>query len=121
MRPTGVLLARALALLWAGFWLFFIVAESLAWHTPLALMVPWVLAGLFFGLAALLPWRWEAAGGRLLIGIGLVASLAYAAWSPSGLPAWSRALTLFVFGAPPIVAGVLFLVHDRAARSSQPA
>jgi hypothetical protein len=27
-------IARALALLWAGFWMFFFIAESLAWDTP---------------------------------------------------------------------------------------
>jgi len=41
--------ARALALLWAGFWTCFFIAESLVWHTPVYRMTIWVCVGLMFG------------------------------------------------------------------------
>jgi hypothetical protein len=53
-----VLLARALALLWAGFWMFFFVAESWAWHTPVPVALPWVGVGLLFF------WRWYRGAGN---------------------------------------------------------
>ncbi len=34
MAPAVVVFARGLAFLWAGFWVFFFVAGSLAWHAP---------------------------------------------------------------------------------------
>ena len=77
-------------------------------------MLPWLGLGLLFVLLALLPWRWELAGGVLLMVAGLSSAVAYAIWSPQGLPAASRALTILVFGGPPIAAGILFLAHRRA-------
>ncbi len=108
------LLARALALTWAGFWMVFLVAESCAWHTPVRVALPWVGVGLLFVLLALLPWRWELTGGLLLMVVGLSAGVAYALWSPPRLPVASRVLTTAVFSGPPLAAGILFLVHRRA-------
>jgi hypothetical protein len=107
-------LARALALLWAGFWLFFFIAESWAWHSPLRVALPWVGVGLLFTALALLPWRWEATGGVLLVAAGVSAGIAYTIWPPTRLPVPVRILTTAVFGAPAIAAGILFLLHHRA-------
>jgi hypothetical protein len=52
-----VFIARVLALLWAMFWLFFFVAESLAWRTPALVAAPWVGVGLLFVILALAPLR----------------------------------------------------------------
>lgn len=41
MKLRLALLARALALLWAGFWVFFFAAESWVWHTPVLVALPW--------------------------------------------------------------------------------
>ena len=114
MHDRSSLLARGLALLWAAFWLFFFVVESLAWHTPIAVMAAWAGAGLFFVLAAAIAWRAEFKGGLLLVVVGVLAGLAYGAWAPPGLPAVSRLLTAIALGVPPILAGMLFLAHHRA-------
>ncbi len=104
-------LARALALVWAGFWVFFFVAESLAWHTPVDRMTIWVGVGLLFVVLALVGWRWEVTGGVLLIAAGVLAALAYLIWAPRELALTTRATILIAFGVPPAVAGALFLVH----------
>jgi hypothetical protein len=109
--------ARALALLWAGFWVFFFIAESLAWHTPIDRMAMWVGLGLLFLVAALAGWRWEVVGGALLITVGVAAAIAYAVWGPRELRFTVRMITLVVFGVPPVVAGALFLVHHHGIRS----
>jgi len=103
------LLARALALLWAGFWMFFFVAESWEWHTPVLVALPWVGVGLLFVFLALVPWRWERTGGLVLVIVGLSAGVAYAIWAPPRLPLASRALATLAFSGPPLVAGILFL------------
>ena len=62
-------IARALALLWAGFWAFFFIAESLASSTPLDRMGIGAAVGLAFVILALAAWRWEAAGAVVLMGV----------------------------------------------------
>jgi len=104
-------LARALALLWAGFWTFFFVAESLAWQTPLGRMTIWVAVGLAFVILALAAWRWEVAGGMALLAAGMLAALAYGIWGPRDLSVTTRVTTLVAFGVPPVAAGALFLMH----------
>jgi hypothetical protein len=111
-----VFIARLLALLWAVFWLFFFVAESLAWHTPALVAAPWVGVGLLFVILALVPWHWEMTGGLLLVVVGLLSGVAYAIWGPPALPLVSRVITTIVFGGPPLVAGILFLRHHRTVR-----
>jgi hypothetical protein len=116
-----VFIPRALALSWAGFWIFFFVAESWAWRTPAHVMASWVGVGLLFVFLALLPWRWELTGGLLLVVVGLSIGVAYAIWAPP-LPLASRVITTVVLSGPPLVAGILFLMHYRAvaARSDRP-
>jgi hypothetical protein len=112
MKLPLALLARALALLWAGFWMFFFVVESAVWHTPVSLALPWVGVGLLFIFSALVPWRWEMIGGLLLVVIGLSAGVVHAIWWPS------RLLTTVAFSAPPLAAGILFLTHRRSVTAN---
>jgi hypothetical protein len=107
MKLSLVALARGLALFWAGFWMFFFVTESVAWHTSVSVALPWVGVGSLFLLVALTPWRWELTGSLLLIVVGLSAGAAHALWWPG------RVLTTVAFMAPPIAAGILFLIHHR--------
>lgn len=113
MKFRMVFIARVLALLWAVFWLFVFVAESLAWRTPALVAAPWVGAGVLFVLVALTPWRWEVTGGILLVVVGLLIGVAYAIWAPPGLPLASRVISIIVLGGPPLVAGILFVRHHR--------
>jgi len=120
MKLRLALLARALALLWAGFWMFFFLAESAAWHAPVRVALPWASVGLLFVCLALVPWHWEMTGGLLLMVVGLSAGVTYAIWPPPRLPIASRVLTTVVFSGPPLAAGVLFLIHRRAVTASGP-
>lgn len=106
-------LARALATLWAGFWLWFFVVESLYYHTPLPVMALWVTLGLFFVLLTVMAWRRETVGGALLAAVGIAASVVYAWRPPPDLSLRVVLATTAMFGVPPFVAGVLFLLHHR--------
>jgi hypothetical protein len=114
-----VVTARVLALLWAVFWLFFFVAESVAWRTPAHVTASWAVVGLLFVVLAVLPWRKEGTGGLLLLFTGSSIGVAYVIWAPQGLPFASRVITTVVLSGPPLAAGVLFLRHHRvvAARA----
>jgi len=114
VKLSLALLARVLALSWAGFWMVFFIAESVAWHTPVSMALPWIGAGLLFVFMAVLPWRWEMTGGLLLMIIGSSGGVAYSIWSPPQLPLVSRVLTTVVLSAPPLGAGILLLMHRRA-------
>lgn len=109
-----VFIARVLAMLWAVFWLFVFIAESLAWRTPALVAACWAGVGLLFVILALIPWRWEWSGGLLLVAAGFLTGVAYGIWGPPGLPGPSRVITTVVLAGPPLVAGILFLRHHRA-------
>lgn len=114
MPDPVAILARLLALAWAGLWLFFFVAESWTTHTPLRAALPWVGLGILFLGAALAALHWERAGGVLLAVLGLSAAIVYATQPPPLLSANVRLVTALFFGLPPVLAGVLFLAHRRA-------
>jgi hypothetical protein len=115
MPDPVAILARLLAVAWAGLWLFFFVAESWATHTPLRDALPWVGLGLLFLIAALAAWHWERSGGILLAGLGLAVAIVYITYPPPLLPSRIRLATALFFGVPPVLAGVLFALHHRAA------
>jgi len=110
-----VYIARALALLWAGFWVLFFVGSAWVWHTPVHVLVSGAAVLLLFTIVALVPWRREGIGGLLLVVIGLLVGAVYAIWPPPQLPLLQRVITIVVFlTGPPLVAGILFLMHHRA-------
>ena len=113
--------ARALALLWAGFWIFFFVGSVVAEPTPSHVIVVGAGVLLLFVTLALVPWRWEVTGGLLLVVMSLLIGVTYAIMSAgivrrdgSRLPLAVRAITTVVFTGPPLVAGILFLIHHRS-------
>ena len=113
--------ARALALLWAGFWIYFFVGSVVVEPPAGHVMVVGAAVLLLFVILALVPWRWEAAGGLLLVVMSLLIGVTYAIASGaiirrdgSRLPVAIRAITTAVFTGPPLVAGILFLIHRRS-------
>ena len=124
-KPWMVYSARALALLWAGFWVFFFVGSVMVEPTPGHVIAVGPVVLLLFVTLALVPWRWEAAGGLLLVVMSLPIGVTYAIASASivrrdgsRLPLDIRALTTLVFTGPPLVAGILFLIHRHRIASS---
>ena len=115
MRTSVVVIARALALLWAGFWTWFFVAESLAWQAPARVMAFWSGVGLTFVVLAILPWWFEATGALLLVAAGPLIGAAYEIWAPPHLPLSARVITSAMLSGPPLLAGVLLLLPPRVS------
>ncbi|MGA9624666.1 MAG: hypothetical protein WBL65_24595 [Bryobacteraceae bacterium] len=128
-NPWTVYGARALALLWAGFWIFFFVGSIMVEPTPAHVVVVGSVVLLLFLILALVPWRWEAVGGLLLAVMGLLIGVTYAIASASffrrndgsRLPLSVRAITTLVFAGPPLVAGILFRLHHHRMVSNRAA
>jgi hypothetical protein len=99
-KPWMVYGARALVLLWAGFWVYFFVGSVMVEPTPGHVVAVGSAVLLVFAILALVPCRWEAAGGLLLVVMSWLIGAAYA-------------ITAVVFTGPPLVAGILFLLHHR--------
>ena len=114
MRNLAVLsvyAARGLAILWAGFWIWFGFASGLAEGlTPRGVLVHTAVPGLFFLVFVAVAWRWEAVGGALLVLVSILIAIAYPMLFRR-LPALTIFLTDLTLALPPLVAGVLFLLH----------
>jgi len=109
----SVIIARALALLWAGFWTFFFVTEAWMWKTPGRVAAFWAGLGILFLIVSVVPWAWERGGGVLLSALGVLVGVVYPVWAPSRLSIVSRATTTLALSGPPIVAGIIFMMHRR--------
>src|ERR1051326_2579119 len=80
MKGNWMLYAgRALALSWAGFWLWFGIASGIGEKEGIFNLIRHVLMPGGIGmLTALLAWRWARAGGALLAVEGLLIMVAMA-------------------------------------------
>lgn len=95
-------LARIVATVWAGWWTFFGLASGLGEELSLTgVVIHTTIPGLIFVLTVVLAWRWEIAGGLVMMAVGLLTLVYYPIATT-----WPGALTLAI---PPILAGALFL------------
>ena len=111
-----VWLVRLLAVLWAGFWLWFGVAsaihERLAWQ---GIVLYALRPGLAFFVVVAIAWFWPRPGGVLLIltGFGLAAWYAiYFGHMPTG----TKVFVLSTFALPPLLCGLILLWSRAGAR-----
>lgn len=112
--------ARALASVWAVWWTLFMLVSGAPERglTGILLNSPNALPGLLFLASAIVAWRREAAGGVMLVAVGLLLAIAFiVAGSIRPVPRSTIALMIPIIALPPIVAGILFLVSWRKSRN----
>ena len=121
MKPNWTIYAaRAIAIAWAGFWMWFGIASGIGEKEGVVnLLVHITMPGAIAMVTALAAWRWPVHGGSLLVAEGLLVGLAMAAGvlHPPNLN-----MAMFLVGAvalPPIVAGLLFLGGGRMSSPSR--
>lgn len=114
-------IARILACVCAGFWMWFGLASGLAEGlSPAGVLIHLSVPGLFFALLVFAASRWEAAGGVALTVAGAVIAVLYPRLFPHfRLPVY--VLTILTMALPPFLAGILFLLHWRARRQPRQA
>ena len=102
-------LARILAVLWAGFWLWFGVGSALHERLPWDGVLLYALRpGLIFVAILLYAWLWPRTGGVLLVLTGFVLAGWYAVYY-GDKPAAMKVFVLSTIGLPPLVSGLLLL------------
>jgi len=110
-RRQFAIAARALALLWAGFWMYFSLAEGYRQQLGLTetLQGSWQY-GLLSLIIALIAFWWDVFGGILLISAGV-------AWFMHYFPRVELGYTLVQI-APPLIAGVMLLASSRKPKEN---
>lgn len=103
--------ARALTLIWAGWWILFGLVSGISGgigipNTLLHTAVP----GLIFLAIAIIAWRWEGVGRFMLIGIGLLVCAIYLVFVH--LPPQMNTGMLLSMAMPPLAAGGLLILAE---------
>ncbi len=102
-------IARTVALLWACWWVFFETAEA-ASSGPYGQAI--FFAVVMFGAVAV-AWKWETIGGALLVLEALGALVIFSGMWMRNFQLAGFAALFAIMCAPPLVAGVLFLISAR--------
>lgn len=101
-------LARAVALIWAGWWVLFGLASAFSEGiSPTGVLLHTAVPGLIFLLSAVIAWRWDVIGRNLLIGEGLLIFIAYPAVALGQISLISIVVVLITMALPPLIAGIL--------------
>ena len=98
--------SRGLTLLWTGFWTFFCIGSAFLESQSARESVTDVATAAVFCAAAVGAWRYERVGGLALMAVAVAAFLFFGVYSRP-YSVW------LVFAAPPLVAGILFIMHSR--------
>lgn len=122
-------IARALALIWAGWWavfvflfIFYLTGHVVTAGPPRQLGVEFCLMFLLIlapfilvpWASVAIPWRWEAVGGVVLVAEGLFLFIVISLIFELDL------VTVTTTAFPPLVAGVLFLAGWWLSKPSRP-
>jgi len=111
-------IARALALIWAGWWVLFGVASGIEEKlNPPGILIHSAVPGLIFLASVITAWRWESVGGVILLLEGLFVCIAYPTTMGKRFPLSTIFCVLVTMALPPLIAGLLFLVSRRKSRS----
>jgi hypothetical protein len=117
-----VIIARTVTAAWSLFWVWFGLASARYEQLDaIGTLVHVAVPGIIFFLLLLVVWRWEMVGGGLLILASLAILVAYPLVFGPRFRWQVVALVLLTMALPPLLAGVLFLVHWRHGHHHGPA
>ena len=109
---------RILAVLWAGFWLWFGFASGIVEELgPYGILKHTITPGGYFLLTVLVLFRWERAGAWLLLAAGVITAV----WYPLLVGLQRMEWIVFVvplMSLPPLLSGFLILRSCRRRRES---
>jgi hypothetical protein len=115
MRYIG----QALALIWAGWWIFFGVASGMDERLNLlGILIHATIPGLIFLVSAIIAWQWQVIGSIVLILEGLLIFIVYPVMFRH-LSFLTIILTLLTLALPPLIAGFLLLVSWRKLKTME--
>lgn len=103
-------IARIIALVWAGWWVFFGLASGIGEGLdPIGVVVHTAVPGLIFLVLAIIAWLCEDIGGALLVLAGLVIMVIYPLMARGSLSISTILVAMALLALPPLIAGGLCL------------
>lgn len=113
-RPILLYIARAVAFVWAAFWLFFGISSGLGEGLNLSGIIMHVLfPGVLFLAIALFAWRWPLHGATVLMLSGLAVLILYPLEMREAVSLSTILFVVLTMGVPPLIAGGLMFIHAR--------
>lgn len=108
-------IARVLTVLWAGGWVLFGLSSGLyEGMKPTGVLLHTALPGLIFLLTAVIAWRWEVLGGKLLMFEGLLIFVIFPVIAAGSIPFTGILFVILTMALPPLVAGFLLRMNWRS-------
>jgi hypothetical protein len=113
--------SRVIALAWACWWTWFVVASTLGECEPVGAAVARgaLAVVVLFGSIAVSA-RWERAGAALLIAEGLAVAAVYPVGAARVFTVGSILAVVAMLGGPPLVSGLLLFAARRAGGPRRP-
>ena len=103
-------IARIIALVWAGWWVFFGLASGIGEGLdPIGVVIHTAVPGLIFLVLAIIAWLRQDIGGALLVLAGLVIMVIYPLMARGSLSVSTILVTMSMLALPPLIAGGLCL------------
>ncbi|MBK7177449.1 MAG: hypothetical protein IPH82_09720 [Chloroflexi bacterium] len=103
-------IARIIALVWAGWWVFFGLASGIGEGLdPIGVVIHTAVPGLIFLVLAIIAWLRQDIGGALLVLAGLVIMVIYPLMARGSLSISTILVTMSMLALPPLIAGGLCL------------
>lgn len=113
-RPILLYIARAVAFVWAAFWLFVGISADVEEGLRLTGLIMHVLfPGVLFLMIALFAWRWPVHGSIVLMLCGLAVLVLYPLEMRGAVSLSTKLVVVLTMGVPPLLAGALMFIHAR--------
>jgi hypothetical protein len=110
-------IVRGLTLLWASWWMFFGLSSGFTEGLALAkVLLHAAVPGLIFLLTAMIAWRWERLGARLLLLEGLLVFAFYPVITWGAVSLASVLFVILTMALPPLLAGTLLHANCHRTR-----
>jgi hypothetical protein len=111
-RYAGLILIS----IWAAFWIFFAIASFFTEPFSQATLFNVITFSVILAASAVITWRWETAGGIILVLESLLIFIVYPILF-SDLPLSTVLLVLATMALPPLITGCLALVNRYWAKT----
>ena len=105
--------ARGLGVAWAGWWTLFGVLCGIGEGGLVGTLIHAAVPGLVFAASVAVAWKWGLVGGIILAAEGVIVAVGYPVMVRGRFPVSTVIAVLLMMAAPPLAAGIMFVVCGR--------
>ena len=110
--------ARFVGVVWAGWWTLFGVMCGIGEGMgSIGTLMHAAVPGLVFAASLVVAWKWELVGGIILAAEGGIVAVGYPVMVRGRFPASTVITMLLTMAAPPLAAGILFVICGRRSKA----